>query len=142
LRIRTGAKCCTVRSCWFQHGSQVSDDTRRDSGHDHLAYLFFWQSNQVVEEEIAIGRKRLWQRKGASDEELKYAALDVNTGMLLSNVVMYFIILPRRPPVQAGQTDITSAADAAEALRPVAGDAATVLLAVGLIGAAFWRCPF
>src|SRR6202162_2640677 len=41
-------------------------------------YMFFWQSNQEVEEEIAAGRKTLAQRKGATDAELKYAALDVN----------------------------------------------------------------
>ncbi len=105
-------------------------------------YLFFWQSNQVVEEEIAIGRKTRWQRRGASDEELKYAAVDVNTGMFLSNVVMYFIILATAATLfRSGQTDISSAADAAEALRPLAGDAATVLLAVGLIGAGFLAVP-
>ncbi len=105
-------------------------------------YLFFWQSNQAVEEEIAIGRKRLWQRRGASDAELKYAAVDVNTGMFLSNVVMYFIILATAATLfKAGETDISSAADAAEALRPLAGDAATVLLAVGLIGAGFLAVP-
>jgi NRAMP (natural resistance-associated macrophage protein)-like metal ion transporter len=105
-------------------------------------YLFFWQSSQVVEEEIAIGRKRLWQRKGASDEELKYAAWDVNTGMFLSNIVMYFIILATAATLfKAGQTNITSAADAAQALRPLAGDAAAILLAVGLIGAGFLAVP-
>jgi NRAMP (natural resistance-associated macrophage protein)-like metal ion transporter len=105
-------------------------------------YLFFWQSNQVVEEEIAIGRKTLWQRKGASDAELKYAAWDVNTGMLLSNAVMYFIILATAATLfKAGQTNISSAADAAEALRPLAGDAAAILLAIGLIGAGFLAVP-
>jgi len=105
-------------------------------------YLFFWQSNQEVEEEIAIGRKRLWQRRGASDEELRYAAWDVNTGMFLSNVVMYFIILATAATLfKAGETNISSAADAAEALRPLAGDAATILLAVGLIGAGFLAVP-
>jgi NRAMP (natural resistance-associated macrophage protein)-like metal ion transporter len=105
-------------------------------------YLFFWQSNQVVEEEIAIGRKRLWERKGASDAELKYAAWDVNTGMFLSNAVMYFIILATAATLYtSGQTNISSAADAAEALRPLAGDAAAILLAVGLIGAGFLAVP-
>jgi NRAMP (natural resistance-associated macrophage protein)-like metal ion transporter len=105
-------------------------------------YLFFWQSNQEVEEEIAHGRKRLWQRKGASFEELKYAALDVNTGIFLSEVVMYFIILSSGATLfQAGQTSIQSATDAAVALRPIAGDAATILLAVGLAGAGFLAVP-
>jgi NRAMP (natural resistance-associated macrophage protein)-like metal ion transporter len=104
-------------------------------------YLFFWQSNQVVEEEIALGRKRLWQRKGASDAELKYAAWDVNTGMLFSNVVMYFIMLATAATLfKAGKT-IDSATDAAEALRPLAGDASAILLALGLIGAGFLAVP-
>lgn len=105
-------------------------------------YLFFWQSSQEVEEEVHMGRIRLWQRRGATDAELKYAALDVNTGMFFSNVVMYFIILATAATLHAsGQTDIKSAADAAQALRPVAGDAAGILLALGLIGAGFLAVP-
>ena len=80
-------------------------------------YLFFWQASQEVEEEISRGRKRLWQRKGATDNELKYAYWDVNVGMFFSNVVMYFIILATAATLhQAGRQDISSAADAAEAL--------------------------
>ena len=105
-------------------------------------YLFFWQSSQEVEEEVHMGRTRLWQRRGATDAELKYAALDVNTGMFFSNVVMYFIILATAATLHAaGQTDIKSAADAAQALRPLAGDAAGILLALGLIGAGFLAVP-
>src|SRR5438067_2472609 len=102
-------------------------------------YLFFWQSNQVVEEEISIGRKTLWQRRGASDEELKYAAWDVNTGMFLSNVVMYFIILATAATLfKSGETNISSAADAAEALRPIAGEAAAVLFAAAIALVLTW----
>jgi NRAMP (natural resistance-associated macrophage protein)-like metal ion transporter len=105
-------------------------------------YMFFWQSNQEVEEEIAAGRKTLSQRKGATDAELKYAALDVNLGMLLSNAVMYFIILSTAATLfKAGKTNIQSATDAAEALRPLAGKAAEALLAIGLIGAGFLAVP-
>jgi NRAMP (natural resistance-associated macrophage protein)-like metal ion transporter len=105
-------------------------------------YLFFWQASQEVEEEVSMGRTQLWQREGASDAELKYAAWDVNTGMLLSNVVMYFIILATAATLfQVGQTDIASAADAARALRPLAGNAAGVLLALGLIGAGVLAVP-
>ena len=54
-----------------------------------------------------MGRRRQWQRRGASDKELKYAALDVNIGMFVSNVVMYFIILSTAATLfKAGQTDI------------------------------------
>jgi Mn2+/Fe2+ NRAMP family transporter len=105
-------------------------------------YLFFWQASQEVEEEISRGRKRLWQRQGTTDDELKYAFWDVNTGMLFSNLVMYFIILATAATLhQAGRTDINSAADAAEALRPLAGDAATVLMALGLIGTGLLAVP-
>ncbi len=105
-------------------------------------YLFFWQASQEVEEEISVGRKKLWQRRGASDSELKYAALDVNVGMVFSQVVMYFIILATAATLfKAGKHDVQSAAEAAEALRPLAGDAAGLLLAVGLIGAGFLAVP-
>jgi NRAMP (natural resistance-associated macrophage protein)-like metal ion transporter len=105
-------------------------------------YLFFWQASQEVEEEISMGRRRLWQRKGATDDELKYASWDVNIGMAFSNVVMYFIILATAATLfKAGQTNIQSATDAAQALRPIAGDAAGLLLAIGLIGAGFLAVP-
>ena len=105
-------------------------------------YMFFWQSNQEVEEEIAAGRKTLSQRKGATDAELKYAALDVNLGMLMSNIVMYFVILSTAATLfKAGKTEIQSASDAAQALRPLAGRAAEALLALGLIGTGFLAVP-
>lgn len=105
-------------------------------------YLFFWQADQEVEEEMSMGRKQLWQRKGATDTELKYASLDVNIGILFSNAVMYFIILATGATLfKAGQTNIQSATEAAEALRPLAGDAARILLAVGLIGAGALAVP-
>lgn len=105
-------------------------------------YLFFWQTDQEVEEELQMGRVRLWQRKGASDDELKYAAWDVNIGMAFANLVFYFIILATAATLHAnGKTDVQSAADAAEALRPMAGSAATYLFAVGLIGAGVLAVP-
>jgi NRAMP (natural resistance-associated macrophage protein)-like metal ion transporter len=105
-------------------------------------YLFFWQAGQEVEEQVAEGKKQLWERKGASDSELKYAAWDVNAGMLLSNVVMYFIILATAATLHAsGKTEIATATDAAQALRPIAGDAAYVLMAIGLIGTGVLAVP-
>jgi NRAMP (natural resistance-associated macrophage protein)-like metal ion transporter len=105
-------------------------------------YLFFWQSSQEVEEEVHMGRTTLWQRRGATDRELKYAAVDVNTGMCFSVVVMYCIVLSTAATLhRTGQTEIKSAADAAQALRPIAGDAAGILLALGLIGAGFLAVP-
>jgi NRAMP (natural resistance-associated macrophage protein)-like metal ion transporter len=105
-------------------------------------YLWFWQSSQEVDEERAHGRTTLSERKGASNAELKYKAWDVNVGMFLSNLVMYFIILTTAATLnKAGQTDISSATQAAEALRPLAGDAAKYLLGLGLIGAGLLAIP-
>lgn len=105
-------------------------------------YLFFWQASEEVEEEVSMGRKRLWQRKGATDTELKYAALDVNIGMIFCNVVFYFVILGTAATLHAGgKTEIESATDAAQALRPLAGNAASVLFALGIIGAGFLAVP-
>jgi NRAMP (natural resistance-associated macrophage protein)-like metal ion transporter len=105
-------------------------------------YLFFWQANHEVEEQIAQGRKKLSQRKGATKSELKDAALDVNAGMLLSNVVMYFIIFATAATLhESGKTEVSSAADAALALRPIAGDAAFVLMALALIGSGVLAVP-
>jgi NRAMP (natural resistance-associated macrophage protein)-like metal ion transporter len=105
-------------------------------------YLFFWQASQEVEEEVARGRTHVWQRQGSTDGELHYAAWDVNIGMFFSNVVMYFIILATAATLfRAGKTDIGTAQDAAQALAPLAGRFAGLLLAVGLIGAGFLAVP-
>src|SRR5207237_3912723 len=105
-------------------------------------YLFFWQASQEVEEEISMGRRTLKARQGATETELRYASVDVTTGMFFSNAVMYFIMLATAATLfTAGKTDIQSATEAAEALRPLAGDAAYVLLALGVIGAGFLAVP-
>ena len=105
-------------------------------------YLFFWQASQEVEEEIRVGRITVAQRKGASAGELRYAAVDVNTGMFFSNVVMYFIILATASTLhRAGHLHIATASEAAEALRPLAGHAASALLALGLVGAGILAVP-
>jgi NRAMP (natural resistance-associated macrophage protein)-like metal ion transporter len=106
------------------------------------AYLYTWQSNQEVEEEIAKGRRRLWQRKGATRRELQATRLDVVSGMFFSNLVMYFIVLSTASTLHpAGKTNINTAAEAAEALRPLGGDAAGVLFALGVIGVGFLAVP-
>ena len=105
-------------------------------------YLWFWQASQEVEEEISEGKRTLASRQGATKLEKKYAAWDTIAGMLSSQVVMYFIILTTAATLfSTGKTDVSSAADAAEALRPLAGDGATVLLAIGLVGAGLLAVP-
>jgi Mn2+/Fe2+ NRAMP family transporter len=56
-------------------------------------YLFYWQAAEEVEEDREQGKMTVAQRKGATNEELRHARTDVVTGMLLSNLVMYFLIL-------------------------------------------------
>ena len=105
-------------------------------------YLFFWQASEEVEEEINMGRKRLRQRKGASNPELKSLMMDTVVGMILSNVVSYFVILASASTLHAaGRTNIQSASEAAEALRPVAGNAAALLFALGIVGSGFLAVP-
>jgi NRAMP (natural resistance-associated macrophage protein)-like metal ion transporter len=106
------------------------------------AYLYSWQSNQDVEEDIAQGRRRLTDRMGTTEAELRHSRNDVAVGMLFSNLVMYFIILSTAATLfKAGKTDINTAADAAQALRPLAGNAAGLLFAAGVVGVGFLAVP-
>jgi NRAMP (natural resistance-associated macrophage protein)-like metal ion transporter len=98
-------------------------------------YLFFWQTNQEVEELPEEG-------EAASPTSVKIATLDVLAGMTLSNAVMYFIILSTAATLfAAGQHDVNSAVDAARALEPIAGSAGKYLLAIGLIGSGLLAIP-
>jgi Mn2+/Fe2+ NRAMP family transporter len=101
-------------------------------------YLFFWQAAQEVEEERAQGRPR----KGATPEDLRRLKVDVITGMFASNFVMYFIILTTAATLHAhGDTKIETAKQAAEALRPLAGNLAYLLFTLGLIGTGMLGVP-
>jgi NRAMP (natural resistance-associated macrophage protein)-like metal ion transporter len=105
-------------------------------------YLFFWQAAEEVEEERKEGRRSLHQRKGATDPELRQSRNDVVTGMIFSNLIMYFIILTTAATLHAhGKTTIATARDAAEALRPVAGNGAYWLFSMGLLGAGMLGVP-
>ena len=105
-------------------------------------YLFFWQSSQEVEEEKAEGEKTVIQRRGATSQEILDRKLDVTTGTLLSNVVMFFIILTTALTLnKAGMTHIETSRQAAEALRPLAGGFAAILFTTGIIGVGFLAIP-
>jgi NRAMP (natural resistance-associated macrophage protein)-like metal ion transporter len=105
-------------------------------------YLFFWQSALEVEEEKAQGRKTVRERRGATDEEIADAHFDVNVGMLFSNLVMFFIIVTTALTLFAhGNTNIQSAQDAAMALRPLAGDLASLLFTLGMVGTGLLAIP-
>lgn len=105
-------------------------------------YLFFWQASQEVEEEVSMGRYLLWQRQGATPEELREAFWDTGVGMLFCNLVFYFVIISAAATLhRAGITQIETAAQAAQALEPLAGKAAKVLFAIGLVGAGLLAVP-
>jgi NRAMP (natural resistance-associated macrophage protein)-like metal ion transporter len=105
-------------------------------------YLFFWQAAQEVEEDRDHGKTTVAKRKGSTNEELRVARTDVVTGMLLSNLVMYFLILTTAATLNAhGMKEIETAKQAAEALRPLAGRGAYLLFTLGLIGTGMLAVP-
>lgn len=105
-------------------------------------YLFFWQAAEEVEEEKAMGRRLLRQRRGATKQEIVDRKIDVGVGTFFSNFVMYFIILTTALVLHAhGIRDIETSRQAAEALRPLAGTLAYLLYTVGIIGVGFLAIP-
>ena len=106
-------------------------------------YLFFWQTSQEVEEEILDGKSTLALRKHeCTTEHIHNMRLDVWSGMLLSNIVMFFIVAACGAVLfPKGITHIQSASQAAEALRPFAGNATFWLFAIGIIGTGLLAIP-
>ncbi len=105
-------------------------------------YLFFWQTSQEVEDEILQGKTSVLARHGATKTEIKNMRIDVWSGMFLSNVVMFFIIAACGALLFShGITNITTASQAAEALRPFAGNSTYFLFAVGIIGTGLLAIP-
>jgi len=105
-------------------------------------YLFFWQTSQEVEEEVLQGRTSIASRRGGDPKEIKKMRIDIWSGMFLSNVVMFFIIAACGAILfPAGITHIKTAADAAQALRPFAGNATYWLFAAGIIGTGLLAIP-
>jgi NRAMP (natural resistance-associated macrophage protein)-like metal ion transporter len=105
-------------------------------------YLFFWQTSQEVENEILEGKKTVESRQGSNPHQIKSMRLDVWSGMLLSEVVMFFIIAACGAILfPQGITHIQTASQAAEALRPFAGNATYFLFAIGIIGTGLLAIP-
>jgi NRAMP (natural resistance-associated macrophage protein)-like metal ion transporter len=105
-------------------------------------YLFFWQAAQEVEEDRERGKTTVAQRRGSTNLELRIAQKDVITGMLLSNLVMYFLILTTGATLHVhGVTQVETAKQAAEALLPLAGKGAYLLFTLGLVGTGMLAVP-
>jgi NRAMP (natural resistance-associated macrophage protein)-like metal ion transporter len=99
-------------------------------------YLFFWQSSEEVEDLRARRDSRsLIDDAAQAPRELRRIRWDTWSGMLYSNLTAFFIILATAVTLHvAGVTDIQSATQAAQALRPLAGDFAFYLFALGILG--------
>lgn len=106
-------------------------------------YLFFWQTSQEVEEQILKGEKtEEIRREKNTAEDVRKMRIDVWSGMFLSNLIMFFIIAACGATLfKNGITNIGTAADAALALRPFAGDLSYFLFAVGIIGVGLLAIP-
>ncbi|MFM7838318.1 MAG: Nramp family divalent metal transporter [Chitinophagaceae bacterium] len=98
-------------------------------------YLFFWQASMEVEEENDL--KLVVDKTIIRDMET-----DVKGGLFLTNIVFYFILLTTGTVLfNAGITEINTVEDAAKALQPLAGDAAYLLFALGVLGTGFLAIP-
>ena len=106
-------------------------------------YLFFWQASQEVEEQRAAkGEEPLKEAPEQAREALARIKLDTYIGMGFSNLVAFFIMLTAAVTLHVhGVTDIQTSAQAAEALRPIAGDFAFTLFAAGIVGTGLLAVP-
>jgi NRAMP (natural resistance-associated macrophage protein)-like metal ion transporter len=105
-------------------------------------YLFFWQTSQEVEDKIQKGETTVASRQGTDQAAVHSMRVDVWSGMFLSNVVMFFIIAACGAILfPHGITNIQTSAQAAEALRPIAGNITYYLFAVGIIGTGLLAIP-
>ncbi|MDB5927089.1 MAG: iron transporter [Betaproteobacteria bacterium] len=106
-------------------------------------YLFFWQASQEVEEQRAAeGEEPLKRAPEQARAQLSRIKLDTYLGMGFSNIVAFFIMLTAAVTLHVnGITDIQTSAQAAEALRPIAGEFAFTLFAAGIVGTGLLAVP-
>jgi Mn2+/Fe2+ NRAMP family transporter len=106
-------------------------------------YLFFWQASQEVEEQRAKdGDEPLLEAPDQARAQLHRIKIDTYIGMGFSNLIAFFIMLTTAATLHThGITDIQTSSQAAEALRPLAGDLAFALFAAGIIGTGMLAIP-
>lgn len=106
-------------------------------------YLFFWQASEEIEDMEMRNRRDLKHTdRRAARHELKRMARDTFTGMAISNLIAFFIMLTTAVTLyRAGVTNIQTSAQAAQALRPIAGRFAFLLFSLGVIGAGLLAVP-
>jgi len=106
-------------------------------------YLFFWQASDQVEQQIDQGKiKDFKQVPKIFPREIKRMAWDTKAGMIFSNLITYFILLTTAATLHKnGIFNISSVQQAAEALRPLAGNFAYILFSIGIIGIGWQSIP-
>ncbi|KKT28673.1 MAG: Natural resistance-associated macrophage protein [Candidatus Yanofskybacteria bacterium GW2011_GWA2_44_10] len=107
-------------------------------------YLYFWQANQEIEEATILQCKpgHICKLKPVTNDELKILKRDTRFGMVFSNLITFFIItLTASTLFRAGITNIETLKDAAEALRPLAGEYSYLLFSLGIISSGFLAIP-
>lgn len=108
-------------------------------------YLFFWQSGEEAEQMLAAAPRERPLKEGsrqASEKPMQRIAIDTYLGMAFSNLIAYFIILTVAVTLHAhGKNHIDTAAQAAEALRPIAGPFASLLFSLGIVGTGLLALP-
>jgi Mn2+/Fe2+ NRAMP family transporter len=105
-------------------------------------YLFFWQASQEAEESRLSHRRQLKKKSTTRANFFTRISIDTWIGMLFSNLIAFFIIVTAGATLHVhGITKVETAAQAAEALRPVAGELAFALFAAGIIGTGMLAIP-
>ena len=105
-------------------------------------YLFFWQAGQEVEEQHRHHAKPLCVSPKTAGPELARIRLDTIVGMAFSSLVSLAIVFATAATLHShGDTDIATSAQAAEALRPIAGEFASALFAIGIVGTGLLAVP-
>jgi len=105
-------------------------------------YLFFWQASEEIEDMAESRAQPLVRDARTAAKELRRIRWDTWTGMFYSNITAYFIILATAVTLNvAGVADIETAAQAASALQPLAGNFAFILFALGILGVGLIGVP-
>jgi Mn2+/Fe2+ NRAMP family transporter len=105
-------------------------------------YLFFWQASQEAEESRLSHRHRYGKTLAPGENYFTHISIDTWVGMFVSNFIAFFIIVTTAATLHAqGVAKIETATQAAEALRPIAGELTFALFAAGIIGTGLLAVP-
>ncbi|MEX0616675.1 MAG: divalent metal cation transporter [Candidatus Woykebacteria bacterium] len=105
-------------------------------------YLFFWQASMEVENKLDEIKAKVLKRWVVTKHEVRLMEEDVTLGMFFSNITMWFIIIATAVTLApSGIVNIETAEQAAAALKPIAGDFASLLFTLGIVGTGFLAIP-